>query len=60
MLSTSAGLPPDPERAVARLVRLKRAGVDQVVLNVPDNTAAGIREGIERLAESILPQVREA
>lgn len=60
MLSTSAGLPPDPQRAVARLARLKRAGVDQVVLNVPDNTAAGIREGIERLAETILPQVREA
>jgi probable F420-dependent oxidoreductase len=60
MLSTSAGLPPDTEHAVARLVRLKRAGVDQVVLNVADNTAAGISAGIERLGESILPAVREA
>jgi probable F420-dependent oxidoreductase len=60
MLSTSAGLPADTERAVARLTRLKRAGVDQVVLNVPDNTAAGIRAGIERLGDSILPQVRAA
>jgi probable F420-dependent oxidoreductase len=60
ILSTSAGLPDDPQRAVDRLARLRRAGVDQVVLNVAANTAAGIVEAIDRLAESVLAEVRSA
>jgi probable F420-dependent oxidoreductase len=59
-LSTSAGLPGDSERAIARLARLEAAGVRHVVLNVPGNTAADICAGIERLASDVLPGARAA
>ena len=59
-LSTSAGLPPDPERAVRRLTRLKRTGVGHVVLNVPGNTAADICSAIKRLGAEVMPDVRAA
>lgn len=59
-LSTSAGLPPEPERAVRRLARLQRAGIAQVVLNVPGNDADGICAAIERLGADVLPELRAA
>ena len=59
-LSTSAGLPPEPERAVRRLARLQRAGVAQVVLNVSGNDADGICAAIERLGADVLPELRAA
>ena len=59
-LSTSAGLPPDPDNAVRRLDRLASAGVDQVVLNVPGNTAADICSAIQWLGTEVLPGLAAA
>lgn len=59
-LSTSAGLPADPDHAVGRLTRLQGAGVDHVVLNVAGNTAAEICSAIELLAAEVLPRVGAA
>jgi probable F420-dependent oxidoreductase len=60
LLSTSAGLPSDQDRAVRRLLRLQEAGVDQVVLNVPSNSFDETCAGIERLGTAILPELRAA
>jgi probable F420-dependent oxidoreductase len=60
MLSTSAGLPADAERAVRRLSRFADAGVSHVVLNVAGNTADDICRGIEFLEATVLPEVRAA
>lgn len=60
IFSTSAGLPPDPERAIRRLQRLREIGVDQVVLNVPSNSFDETCRGIEHLATAILPQLETA
>lgn len=54
-LSTSAGLPPDRERAVSRLVALAGAGVDHVVLNIAATTVAETCAAIDDLAANILP-----
>jgi probable F420-dependent oxidoreductase len=59
-LSTSAGLPADLHSAVRRLGRLAGAGVDQVVLNVPGNTAAETCSAIERLGTEVLPGLATA
>lgn len=59
-LSTSAGLPADPAKAVQRLARLRAAGVSQVILNVADNTSAAACSAIERLANDILPELASA
>lgn len=59
-LSTSAGLPPDADSARRRLDHLASAGVGQVVLNVPGNTAADICSAIERLGTEILPGLTAA
>jgi probable F420-dependent oxidoreductase len=56
-LTTSAGLPPEPERAVNRLVRLARAGVHHVVLNLAEDTTAAMCAAIDRLAAEVLPAV---
>jgi probable F420-dependent oxidoreductase len=56
-LSTSAGLPADPAKAVQRLARLRAAGVSHVILNVADNTCAATCSAIERLAREILPEL---
>jgi probable F420-dependent oxidoreductase len=56
-LSTSAGLPADPARAVQRLARLRAAGVSHVVLNVAENTCAATCFAIERLGAEILPDL---
>jgi probable F420-dependent oxidoreductase len=58
IFSTSAGLPPDPERAARRLLRLREAGLDQVVLNVPSNSVAETCAGIEHLANAVLPELQ--
>lgn len=60
IFSTSAGLPPDPERAIRRLQRLQDIGVDQVVLNVPSNSFGEMCRGIEHLATTILPKLESA
>jgi len=59
-LSTSALLPDDPEHAIRRLVRLARAGVDHVVLKVPEDTATETSAAIERLASEVVPEVRSS
>jgi probable F420-dependent oxidoreductase len=59
-LSTSAGLPADPERALKRLIRLGETGVRHVVLNVPGDTASEMCAAIERLASEVLPEVRRS
>jgi probable F420-dependent oxidoreductase len=56
-LSTSAGLPADPAKAVQRLERLRGAGVSHVVLNVSENTCAATCAAIERLAAEVLPEL---
>ncbi len=56
-LSTSAGLPADPAKAVERLARLRAAGVSHVVLNVAENTCAATCMAIERLGDEILPEL---
>lgn len=58
VLSTSAGLPADPEHAIKRLNRLSAAGVEQVVLNLPVNDATAMCSAIETLAERVLPNVQ--
>jgi probable F420-dependent oxidoreductase len=58
LLSTSAGLPKEPDHAIRRLRRLEAAGVDHVVLNVAGNTAAEVQAAIGQLGSGVLPEVR--
>jgi probable F420-dependent oxidoreductase len=57
LLSTSAGLPADPEEAGRRLRRLEDAGVGNVVLNLPVSGVPEMRAAIEVLATEVLPAV---
>lgn len=57
-LSTSTVLPDDDATALRRLRRLHDLGVDEVVLQIASEPDA-VRRGIARLAERLLPAVRE-
>lgn len=56
--STSAGLPPNPDEAVERMVRLGRLGVGHVVMNVGGSSVRAICHAIERFADEALPVIR--
>ncbi|QLQ09756.1 MAG: TIGR03619 family F420-dependent LLM class oxidoreductase [Nocardioidaceae bacterium] len=56
MISTSAGVSSNPERAVARLRELAGIGIGQVVLNF-DGDAAAIIERVQWLGDHVLPEV---
>lgn len=58
-LSTSVGLPSDSQKAGDRLIGLAEAGVGHAVVNVHDQTRAGLEGAIERVATEVLPRVRE-
>lgn len=57
-LSTVAGVPSEPERAVQRLLGLAGGGVTHVVLAVRGDSIAERCAAIERLATDVLPAVR--
>jgi probable F420-dependent oxidoreductase len=57
-VSTSAGLPPEPERAVERMLKLSACGVTHVVLNVRAETAAELCSAIESFAANALSTIR--
>ncbi len=59
LLSTSAGLPAEPEEAIRRLRRLSRAGVGNVVLNLPATGVPEMCAAIEVLTAQVLPEVRD-
>jgi probable F420-dependent oxidoreductase len=56
-ISTSTGFGRSPEQALDRLLRLRAAGVDQVVLNIggPNATAADICRGLDEFAAKVRP-----
>jgi probable F420-dependent oxidoreductase len=57
-VSTSAGLPPDPEQAVKRMLELAACGVTHVVLNARAETAADLCRAIESFAANALSTIR--
>jgi probable F420-dependent oxidoreductase len=57
-ISTSTGLPPDPERQLERLFALAGCGVGHVVLNVRGDTAQEACAAIEGLVADVLPVFR--
>jgi probable F420-dependent oxidoreductase len=59
ILSTSIGLPADPEHAVRRLTRLASVGASQVVVNVTGGAADAVT-AIEMLATHVLPKLEVA
>lgn len=54
IMSTSAGVSRDPDRAVARLQNLAHVGIEQVVLNF-EGAAVDIIQRIDWLAAEVLP-----
>lgn len=59
VLSTSTGLPANPDDAVRRLHQLADAGVGNVVLNIPAETASEMCAAIDVLASRVVPAVRD-
>ncbi|GAA1515743.1 LLM class F420-dependent oxidoreductase [Nocardioides humi] len=53
-LSSSVGLSPDPERAVAKLVALRDAGVDHAIVNLPGSVEEQLAR-IEQLGGEVVP-----
>ena len=58
--STSAGLPPEPERAIQRLLALQAIGIDHVVLNLQAETPREVQIQLDWLATRVLPELRSA
>jgi probable F420-dependent oxidoreductase len=57
-ISTSTGLPAEPERQLQRMLDLADCGLGHVVLNVRGETIPELCSAIERFAGEILPAIR--